>query len=69
MIKNTVRENGDDMIAVVSYMASDGTAIGSMTSSMTTLRDQRLNRNILITDNDVKGQYWGRGITVVGART
>ena len=66
VIKNTVRENGDDMIAVVSYMASDGTAIGSMTSSMTTLRDQRLNRNILITDNDVKGQYWGRGITVVG---
>ena len=37
-----------------------------MTSSMSTLRDQRLNRNIMITDNDVKGQYWGRGITVVG---
>ena len=66
VIKNIVRENGDDMIAVVSYMASAGTAISTMTSSMTTLRDQRLNRNILITDNDVKGNYWGRGITVVG---
>ncbi|HVH34837.1 MAG TPA: right-handed parallel beta-helix repeat-containing protein [Tahibacter sp.] len=66
VIKNIVRENGDDMIAVVSYMAAKGTEIGSMTSNMATLRDQRLNRNILITDNDVKGQYWGRGITVVG---
>ena len=66
VIKNVVRENGDDMIAVVSYMASAGTAISSMTSNMATLRDQRLTRNILITDNDVKGQYWGRGVTVVG---
>ena len=66
VIKNTVRENGDDMIAVVSYMAAKGTEISSMTSNMATMRDQRLNRNILITDNDVKGQYWGRGITVVG---
>ena len=37
-----------------------------MLASLSTLRDQRLNRNILITDNDVKGQYWGRGISVVG---
>jgi hypothetical protein len=66
VIKNTVRENGDDMIAVVSYMASAGTSVSTLLSSMSTLRDQRLNRNILITDNDVKGQYWGRGITVVG---
>jgi hypothetical protein len=66
VIKNVVRENGDDMIAVVSYMAARGTDVSSMTSSMSTLRDQRLNRNIMITDNDVKGQYWGRGITVVG---
>ena len=66
VIKNIVRENGDDMIAVVSYMASAGTAISTMLASMSTLRAQRLNRNVLITDNDVKGQYWGRGITVVG---
>ena len=66
VIKNTVRESGDDMIAVVSYMAADGTSISSMTSNMATLREQRLNRNILITGNDVKGQYWGRGVTVVG---
>jgi len=66
VLKNTVRENGDDMIAVVSYMASEGTSISSMTSSMEKIREQRLNRNILISDNDVRGQYWGRGITVVG---
>ena len=66
VIKNIVRENGDDMIAVVSYMANAGTAISTMLASMSTLREQRLNRNILITDNDVKGQYWGRGISVVG---
>jgi len=66
VIKNIVRENGDDMISVVSYMANAGTAISAMLASMSTLREQRLNRNSLISDNDVKGQYWGRGITVVG---
>jgi hypothetical protein len=66
VVKNIVRENGDDMIAVVSYMSNAGTPISTMLASMSTLREQRLNRNILITDNDVKGQYCGRGITVVG---
>lgn len=50
ILQNTVRENGDDMIAVVSY--------GSLNS-------YRIN-NVLIEDNDVAGNYWGRGITVVG---
>lgn len=66
VIKNVVRENGDDMIAVVSYMAAQGTSVDSLVSSMSTIRESRLNRNILIYNNDVKGQYWGRGITVVG---
>ena len=47
---NTVRNPGDDMIAVVSYL------------------DQlpAIARNILIQDNDVSDNDWGRGITVVG---
>ncbi|MDQ3563047.1 MAG: right-handed parallel beta-helix repeat-containing protein [Pseudomonadota bacterium] len=50
--QNTVRENGDDMIAVVSY--------GQLSS-------YRVN-NVLIEDNDVAGNYWGRGIAVVGGK-
>ncbi len=48
---NTVRETGDDMIAIVNYGLGEPT-VG----------------NILIEQNDVSGQYWGRGITVVGGR-
>jgi parallel beta-helix repeat protein len=47
---NTVRESGDDMVAIVSY-----------------LDQQRPVRNVLIADNDLAGQYWGRGIAIVGA--
>ena len=50
VLQNTVRENGDDMIAVVSYGGPDS---------------YRVN-NVLIEDNDVAGNYWGRGITAVG---
>lgn len=48
---NRVRDVGDDMIAVVSYL-TDGVVCA----------------NITITDNDVRGQTWGRGISVVGGR-
>ena len=48
---NTVRETGDDMIAVVNYGLGEPT-VG----------------NVLIEENDVSGQYWGRGISVVGGR-
>jgi polygalacturonase len=51
---NFVRENGDDMIAVVSYV------------SETNPDPDDVVKNILIQGNDVAGQYWGRGITVVG---
>lgn len=66
IIGNIVRESGDDMIAVVSYMGSTGTPIGTLLADMPTLRAERLSRNLLIANNDVAGQYWGRGITVVG---
>ena len=48
---NQVRDVGDDMIAVVSYLA-DGVVCA----------------NITISNNDVRGQTWGRGISVVGGR-
>jgi polygalacturonase len=48
---NTVRETGDDMIAVVNYGRGEPN-IG----------------DFLIEGNDVAGQYWGRGITVVGGK-
>jgi hypothetical protein len=66
VILNNVRESGDDMIAVVSYMGSTGTPITTLLGDLAARRDDRLVRNILIADNDVSGQYWGRGISVVG---
>lgn len=57
VINNTVKETGDDMIAVVSYLDKnqpDKTGSSSLVS------------NVLISNNQVDGQYWGRGISVVG---
>jgi hypothetical protein len=49
VLGNTVRESGDDMVGIVSYL-DDGEPV----------------RDVLVADNDVAGQYWGRGISVVG---
>lgn len=71
ILKNIVRETGDDMIAVVSY-ASNGNPAAHTASDLladwSTRLDQRVNKNLLIAGNTVGGQYWGRGITVVGGR-
>jgi len=69
VLGNTVRETGDDMIAVVSYAGEGAAALGTaaqMSSQWTTRLANQLNRNIVIAGNKVSGQYWGRGITVVG---
>jgi hypothetical protein len=69
VLANPVRESGDDMIAVVSYLG-DGPWTRNQTveiaASIERRRDTMLVHNVLIADNDVEGQYWGRGITVVG---
>lgn len=52
---NLVHETGDDLIAVVSYRPTKAMPAGS-----------QLARNILIENNNVWGNSWGRGITVVG---
>lgn len=66
VMNNTVRETGDDMIAVVSYLGSDWrTKVKSSVSAASALWGQRAH-DIYIANNDVSGNYWGRGITVVG---
>lgn len=54
---NLVHETGDDLIAVVSYRP---------TAAMPA--ESQLARNILIENNNVWGNTWGRGITVVGGQ-
>jgi hypothetical protein len=67
VIGNTVRDSGDDMVAVVSYLGSDFDPGVPMTlRGWNDRREAELVRDILIADNDLSGQYWGRGISVVG---
>lgn len=68
---NTVRESGDDMIAIVSYLIQ-GDAQSDPPNQYAAQYKQRLDRervqDVLIAHNDVSGQYWGRGISVVGGQ-
>jgi polygalacturonase len=66
---NTVRESGDDLIGVVSYLGDgDWTSetAARLTGTLAGKRDRQLVRDVLVAHNDVSGNYWGRGITVVG---
>jgi Pectate lyase superfamily protein len=69
VLANTVRETGDDMIAMVSYLKSGNwqtETAQTMAATFAERRDLQLVRNVLVAGNDVEGQYWGRGISVVG---
>ncbi len=69
VVFNTVRETGDDMIGVVSYMTDGDWTAESSTQIAQTLAERldRLGvRNVLVANNDLAGQYFGRGIAVVG---
>ena len=67
---NLVRDSGDDMIAVVSYLGADAAlplpAAAELLAQLPARRERYLVRNVLVTGNDLAGGYWGRGITVVG---
>lgn len=66
---NTVRESGDDLIGLVSYMGDgDWTTetAAHLTGTLAAKRDRQLVREVLVAHNDVSGNYFGRGITVVG---
>jgi len=64
IIRNTVRQTGDDMIAIVSYAGKSVAMIQPEHVSEST--DISLDRNIYVAENNVSDQYWGRGISVVG---
>ena len=69
VIFNTVRESGDDLIGLVSYLGNgDWTSetAARLTGTLAAKRDRTLVREVLVAHNDVSGNYWGRGITVVG---
>lgn len=68
ILNNTVRETGDDMIAVVSYAYPRNATASSLVASWDTRVAASLVRNVLIAGNKVSGQYWGRGISVVGGQ-
>lgn len=72
VLNNVVRETGDDMIAVVSYTDSISPArnnAAKLANSWEASVESRLVRNVLISGNRVSGQYFGRGITVVGGQS
>lgn len=70
IIGNTVTETGDDMIAIVTYMPSTWrTSAGADSNWISDYLASTRVRNVLIKDNIVNGQYWGRGIAVVGGES
>jgi parallel beta-helix repeat protein len=64
IIRNRVSQNGDDMIAVVSYAGERGALPAAMKYRKMSL--QNLNRDIYVAGNTLSDTYWGRGISVVG---
>ncbi|HEU5296942.1 MAG TPA: glycosyl hydrolase family 28-related protein, partial [Burkholderiaceae bacterium] len=70
ILNNVVRETGDDMIGVVSYTSSSRPiSPATVLSSWNTRVENYLVRNVLIAGNQLGGQYWGRGIAVVGGQS
>lgn len=72
VLNNIVRETGDDMIAVVSYLDSGSAASNNASRELANFSarvDDSLVRNVLIAGNQLSGQYWGRGISVVGGQS
>jgi len=66
VLNNNVKETGDDMIAVVSYIADPSTSATAIAADFDERKARNLNHHILIANNTLSGQYWGRGIAVVG---
>jgi len=72
IINNAVRETGDDMIAVVSYLGTGNPVADNASRELANWNarlDSALVRNVLIAGNQLSGQYWGRGISVVGGQS
>ncbi len=67
VVRNTVRETGDDMIAMVSYLGRREESAAQIAADLPRAPD-RVVHDIVVEGNDLAGQYWGRGISLVGAR-
>ncbi|HEU4621210.1 MAG TPA: glycosyl hydrolase family 28-related protein [Burkholderiaceae bacterium] len=70
VLYNKVRETGDDMIGIVSQIAPDwlNTSAATYSAELTQRAQANTVHDIVVAYNDVAGQYWGRGISVVGGR-
>lgn len=68
VIGNVVRETGDDMIGVVSYLGRREDSAAQIAADLDHRIASRLVHDIVIEGNELSGQYWGRGIALVGAR-
>lgn len=66
VLNNTVKETGDDMIGLVSYVAEPGTKADVIAADFDNRRERALNHHIRVADNTLSAGYWGRGIAVVG---
>ncbi len=69
VIGNIVHESGDDMVAVVSYLVQGDVQADPpqrIAKELPQRRERQLVQDVLIAHNNVAGQYWGRGISVVG---
>jgi len=70
VVNNRVREVGDDLIAMVSYLGEgwqDRLRTDPAWAAAVAAGEVQVN-HIVVQGNDVADNYWGRGITVVGAR-
>lgn len=67
IVGNRVSETGDDMIAMVSYLANDWRQqMANQSGWMLHHREGTLVRNVWVSGNTVSDSFWGRGISVVG---
>ncbi len=68
IVNNTVRETGDDMIGIVSYLGRRGESARDIAAQLDVRRARRVVHDLVVEGNSLAGQYWGRGIALVGGR-
>lgn len=68
VVGNTVRQSGDDMIGMVSYCDRLSDAVQDP-ARLDALIQRVLVHDLVVAENDLADQYWGRGVAVVGGRS
>jgi parallel beta-helix repeat protein len=64
VIDNSVSENGDDMVAIVSYAGARNAP--NVAERYKNWMPDQLANNIYVAQNRLNDTYWGRGVSVVG---